>query len=99
MQNVPYSIWDNSTAKGAKLLRDAHSRILAYHANKSITLPPGTATNLPTQAVVAFWDASVTWVGGGWSSMKVCAVLFFSFCVPNQFAVKHQDQRYRYMQS
>lgn len=71
LQTVPYSVWDNSTAKGAKLLRDAHSRLMAYHANASIELPTGTADRLPTQAVVAFWDPSITWIGGGWSSMKV----------------------------
>ena len=71
LQTVPYSMWDNTTVKGERLLADAHARLMAYHANKSILLPAGTASNLPTQAIVAFWDSAITWVGGGWSSMKV----------------------------
>ena len=71
MQTTPYSVWDNSTVKGAKLLKDAHARLMAYHANASIELPPGTQDRLPTEAIVAFWDSAITWIGGGWSSMKV----------------------------
>lgn len=71
LQTTPYSVWDNSTVKGAKLLKDAHARLMAYHANKSIELPAGTADRLPTEAIVAFWDSAITWVGGGWSAMKV----------------------------
>lgn len=71
MQTTPYSVWDNSTVKGAKLLKDAHARLMAYHANASIELPPGTQDRLPTEAIVAFWDSAITWVGGGWSAMKV----------------------------
>lgn len=71
LQTVPYSIWDNSTAKGRKLLTAAHDQLMAYHKNASIMLPPGTATRYPTQAIVALWDPSITWIGGGWSSMKV----------------------------
>ncbi|DBB01665.1 hypothetical protein WJX77_008557 [Trebouxia sp. C0004] len=67
---TPYSVWDNSTVKGAKLLKDAHARLMAYHANASIELPPGTQDRLPTEAIVAFWDSAITWIGGGWSSMK-----------------------------
>ncbi|KAL3144103.1 hypothetical protein ABBQ32_003893 [Trebouxia sp. C0010 RCD-2024] len=70
LQTVPYSIWDNSTAKGRKLLTAAHDQLMAYHKNASILLPPGTATRYPTQAIVALWDPSITWIGGGWSSMK-----------------------------
>lgn len=71
MQTVPYSIWDDTTPKGQKLLTDAHDRIMAFHANASVELPTGTATRYPTQAVVAYWDAAITWVGGGWSTFKV----------------------------
>ena len=67
-------MWYNTTVKGERLLADAHARLMAYHANKSILLPAGTASNLPTQAIVAFWDSAITWVGGGWSSMKVCSL-------------------------
>ena len=49
----------------------AHDRLMAYHANKSIALPAGTTTTYPTQAIVALWDPAITWIGGGWSSMKV----------------------------
>ena len=81
MQTVPYSIWDNTTAKGVKLLTAAHDRLIAYHANAtrynaSIELPAGTPSNYPTQAIVALWDPSVTWVGGGWSVFKVIALPF-----------------------
>ena len=71
MQTVPYSIWDNSTAKGKKLLTAAHDQIMKHHANKSVELPPGTATRYPTQAIVALWDPAITWIGGGWSTFKV----------------------------
>ena len=74
LQTVPYSIWDDTTPKGQKLLTDAHDRIMAFHANASVELPAGTATRYPTQAVVAYWDPAVTWVGGGWSTFKVTLI-------------------------
>lgn len=71
MQTVPYTIWDDTTPKGRKLLTAAHDQIMAYHANASIELPAGTPTRYPTQAIVALWDPAITWIGGGWSAFKV----------------------------
>ena len=54
--DVPYSVWDNTTYLGQKLLKDAHSRLIEYHAvNKSINFPPEIVNALPTQAIVALW--------------------------------------------
>lgn len=72
---MPYSIWDDTTPKGKRLLTAAHDRLMAYHANASIELPAGTAGRYPTQAIVALWDPAVTWVGGGWSAFKVSLML------------------------
>lgn len=84
LQTVPYTIWDNTTAKGTRLLTAAHDRLMAYHANKSIELPAGTTTRYPTEAVVALWDPAITWVGGGWSSMKVSHLCHAVLLVHNQ---------------
>lgn len=81
MQTVPYSIWDDTTPKGRRLLTAAHDRIMAFHANASIELPAGTATRYPTEAIVAYWDPAVTWVGGGWSNFKVTLKPAFHLCV------------------
>jgi hypothetical protein len=67
---LPYSVWDNTTTQGMKLLADSHMQLMAYHASQNITLDAKTMNTLPTQAVVAFWDPSVTWSGGAWHSNK-----------------------------
>lgn len=51
---------------GAKLLKDSHDQMVAYHAMKGINLPDSVKNSYPTEAVVAFWDPSVTWSGGAW---------------------------------
>lgn len=88
MQSVPYSIWDDTTPKGTKLLTAAHDRLMAFHANatrynNSIQLPAGTASRYPTQAIVAMWDPAITWVSGGWSTFKVEVLPFLVLvCAP-----------------
>jgi hypothetical protein len=56
---------------GAKLLKDSHDQLVAYHAMKGINLPDSVKNSYPTEAVVAFWDPSVTWSGGAWHSTKI----------------------------
>ena len=51
-----------------KLLDDSHSQLMAYHMSKGINFPAKVLNMLPTEAVVAFWDPSVTWSGGAWHS-------------------------------
>lgn len=53
---------------GYQLLKDSHSQMMAYHTSKGIELPDGVQSALPTQAIVAFWDPSITWSGGAWHS-------------------------------
>lgn len=65
---LPYSVWDNSTAQGMNLLADSHSQLMAYHKSKGINFPAEVYNMLPTEAVVAFWDPSITWSGGAWHS-------------------------------
>ena len=49
-----------------KLLADSHEQLIKFHATQNITFDAKTTDTLPTQAVVAFWDPSVTWAGGAW---------------------------------
>jgi hypothetical protein len=66
--SLPYSVWDNTTMLGMKLLADSHTQLMAYHATENIYFDMKTEMTLPTQAVVAFWDPSITWSGGAWHS-------------------------------
>jgi len=68
--SLPYSVWDNTTTQGMKLLADSHAQLMRFHANKSINFDMKTQMTLPTQAVLAFWDASIHWTGGAWHSKK-----------------------------
>lgn len=65
---LPYSVWDNSTTQGMKLLADSHAQLMAYHQSKGINFPADVMDAIPTEAVVAFWDPSITWSGGAWHS-------------------------------
>jgi hypothetical protein len=51
---------------GMKLLSDSHMQLMKYHASMNITFDLKTQMTPPTQAVVAFWDPSITWSGGAW---------------------------------
>ena len=66
--SLPYSVWDNTTEQGMKLLTDSHAQLMRFHETKNITFDAKTTNTLPAQAVVAFWDPSVTWAGGAWHS-------------------------------
>ena len=66
--SLPYSVWDNTTTQGMKLLADSHSQLMKFHATKNISFDAKTTNTLPTQAVVAFWDPSISWSGGAWHS-------------------------------
>ena len=77
---LPYTVWDNTTAMGQKLLSDSHAQMMAYQSSVNRTVNGSAATTLPTQAVVALWDASVDWSGGGWhTNVSSCTELLTIF--------------------
>lgn len=45
-------------------------QLMKYHASMNITFDLKTQMTPPTQAVVAFWDPSITWSGGAWHAGK-----------------------------
>ena len=61
---------------GQKLLSDGHAQMMAYQSSVNRTVNGSAATTLPTQAVVALWDASVDWSGGGWHTNVSLKKLF-----------------------
>ncbi|BDA43790.1 probable Achacin at N-terminal half [Coccomyxa sp. Obi] len=68
--DTPYFIFNNATPEGSRFLQTAHTQLVDMLKSNGTNLADNTLENLPTQAVVALWDPSVSWAGGAWHFFK-----------------------------
>ncbi|BDA43792.1 probable Achacin at N-terminal half [Coccomyxa sp. Obi] len=68
--DTPYFVFNNATPEGSHFLHTAHTQLVGMLKSKGTNLADNTVEDLPTQAVVALWDPSVSWAGGAWHYYK-----------------------------